>query len=313
MGYRPKTLKFFLLLLFVLTSNLVLVTSNLYALDKIIAVVNNDIITQKDLDDFVNFTRLQLQTDYTGQEIEGKINSIRADLLQRLIEDRLILQEAKKSNIKVDEARVKAKITQLRKRYGSDTEFQSSLTQQGLVQADIEVKIREQLLMYTIIDEKIKNKVKVSPREITAFYQENKELFSIPEERDVESVSIEDKNQAKEISDRLKNGERFEELANKYSLVPDKMNVFKDGQLKKEIEDAVFQLSQNQATEPIEIKGKFYIFKLNKVIPPRQASLQEVQGKIYASISSKKMQEELANWLNEVKKHSYIKILQDQT
>ena len=53
----------------------------LYAQDKIIAVVNNDVITHKDLDDFADFLRMQLSREYKGSALEIKIESIKKDLL----------------------------------------------------------------------------------------------------------------------------------------------------------------------------------------------------------------------------------------
>ena len=79
----------------------------LYAQDKIIAIVNSDVITQKDLNDFLNFMRMQLMTEYKGKELENKIQSMKLDLIDKLVEDRLILQQAKKNNIQIDEGRLR--------------------------------------------------------------------------------------------------------------------------------------------------------------------------------------------------------------
>jgi hypothetical protein len=67
-----------------------------FAQEKMIAVVNNDVITQKDYETFLNFTRMQLSQELLGDKLESKIASIRKDLLQRLIEDKLLIQEAKR-------------------------------------------------------------------------------------------------------------------------------------------------------------------------------------------------------------------------
>ena len=144
---------------------------NLFAQDKIIAIVNNEVITQKDLSDFLNFMRMQLSAQYKGRELEDKIQSLKPDLLDKLVEDRLILGQAQAANIKVDEARVKARIDELRRRYPSERDFQEALAEQGLTQADVESKIRDQMLMYSIIDAKIKSKIVVAPSEVTDFYE----------------------------------------------------------------------------------------------------------------------------------------------
>lgn len=280
------------------------------AQEKIIAIVNNEIITQKDFDDFVSFTRLQLSGEYKGRQLEYKIQSLKNDLLNRLIEDRIILQEAKKNNIRVDESRIKAKIDEIRKRYGSDAEFQSVLKSQGIVQADLELRAREQMLMYNIIDEKIRKKIVISPAEVTGFYQKNTNLFRVPPVWDFDAVTLDDESKVVEISDSIEKGQKLEELAAKYSFTINKLHV-KEGQLKKEIEEVLAKLQPRSVSKPIKIEEGYYIFRLNNVTEGRQKSLAESQDSINNIIFNKKMEEELAKWMEQLKKSSYVKVMQN--
>jgi parvulin-like peptidyl-prolyl isomerase len=293
-----------------------------YAQDKIVAIVNNDVITQKDLNDFVNFMRMQLSREMNQEEMEKKIESLKLDLLDRLIEDKLILQEAKKNDskieiqpkvtisIKPEESRVKARIAEIKKRYTSESEFQEDLARQGLVQADIETKIREQLLMYNIIEYKIRNTVVVRPDEVTEFYNKNKKEFVSGDERQVEIISLQNQDLAKTFAYSYKAGQKLEDLAVRYPITVDKMSVKQKGELRSDIEDAVFKLGIGEVSDPVKIDDKYYVFKLDNIIPSRQLGLSEVQDKIHALLFERKMQEKLTNWLDELKGKSYIKILQ---
>jgi parvulin-like peptidyl-prolyl isomerase len=281
-----------------------------FAEDKIVAIVNCDVITQKDLNDFINFTRMQMSSEHTPQEVENKIKSIKKDLLDKLIEDRIILQEAKKDKIKIDESRVKARIEEVKKRYGSDSNFQAALAGQGLVQADVESRIREQLLMYGIIEAKVRSKIVINPKEVTEFYEKNMEEFKSTAEFQIESLTTEDAEQARQALVNLKSGKEPESLANTGSVSWDKMNIVK-GQLRKDIEDVVFKLKPGEVSSPLKIGNKYYIFKLNRIIPPLQQNLNEVRDQVYTFLFNKKMEEELARWLDELKKRSYIKIFAD--
>ena len=282
-----------------------------YAQDKIVAIVNSDVITQKDLDDFVNFMRIQLATEYKGEKLESKIQSMKLDLLDKLIEDRLILQKAKKNNIKIDENMVSAKVDEIKKRYASDKEFQNTLYQQGLSQTDIETRVKDQLLMYNIINSQVRSKIVINPGEITDFYQRNTEEFSTPEEREFESVTMNDKDLAKKISTDLKNTQDLKTVAEKYGLPVNSLNAKKGQELRKDIEEVIFKLKPGDISEPIAVDENFYIFKLVNITGPRQQNLSEVQEKISTFLFEKKLQEELANWLDELKKKAYIKIFSD--
>ncbi|MEI6631259.1 MAG: SurA N-terminal domain-containing protein [bacterium] len=304
-------LRYLLSAVFIIGLGFSFFANRLYAQEKIIAIVNSDVITQKDLDDFVNFTRMQLSEQYQGKELQEKTASLKSDLLNKLIEDRLILQEAKKSKIKIDEGKVSQRVAEIKKRYPSEVEFQQALSQQGLVQADVEARIREQILMYAIIETKVKSKVSINPPEVTDFYQKNPQLFIFTEQRDFASVSLEDEYKAREIFNKIKKGFCLEELANEYSFVVNRLDAVVQEQLKKDIAEALFKIKLGESAGPLKIEDKYYIFRLDKINPPRPKKLSEVQDKIYSFLSEKKMQEALIKWLSETKSNSYIKIIQD--
>ncbi len=277
---------------------------------KIVAVVNNEAISQQDLEDFTNFTRVQLSSEYQGPQLEKQIAQMRTDLLEKLIEDRLILQEAKKSGIVIDENRVKGKIDQFKKRYGSAAVFAQVMKEQGITQADLETRIREQLYQYAIVESNIRSKITVAPKEVTQFYQEHSEEFSEPQTRDFESIKIADQEAARVIAQEARSGVSFKDLAEKHGLALNTLIGVRPGQLKPDIEAELFSLGINGITSPIPNDGAYYIFALTAISQPRQRTLQEAQDQVYAALFNFKMQARLSEWIEELKKKSYIKIMQ---
>jgi parvulin-like peptidyl-prolyl isomerase len=279
------------------------------AQDRIIAVVNSEVITQKDLDSFTTFTRMQLSQKLEGQALEDKLASIKTDLLQRLIEDRLILQEAKKSGVKIDETRVKAKMGDVKKRYETEKDFAAELMQQGLSEADVESRIRDQMMMYALIDRQVREKIQVTPGEITEYYNQHKQEMGIPEQRALASVSAETEQAAKDLAEELKKGKDIGALAAEKNI---KVNNFstRQGELKKEVDEAVFALKPGEITEPLNVNGAYYVFKLKEVVAPRVPKLSEVQEDISAAVFERKMQEAVAAWIDGLKKTAYIKVME---
>ncbi|MFA4990243.1 MAG: peptidyl-prolyl cis-trans isomerase [Candidatus Omnitrophota bacterium] len=280
----------------------------LYAQDQIVAIVNNEVITQKDLNDFLHFMSMQLSGEHQGKELEEKKNAIKFDLLNRLIEDRLILQEAKKEKISMDENRIKAKIGEIKKQYRSDADFQKELMTQGLTQADIEKKIREQFLMFSVVERKVRSKITVKPEEVTEFYETHKKDFTSGEGRELEVYALENEDQAQSFSYNLRVGKKPQDLATRYPFTVSEFNVYKGEELKGEMGEVVFNLGVNEVSGPVKIEDKYYVFKLLSIIPAKEFTLVQVQGRIHRFLFDKKMQEEFAIWLNELKKQSYIKI-----
>jgi len=283
----------------------------LYAQDKVIVVVNNEIITQKDLTDFLNFIRLQYSHQLQGKALEEKINSMKLDLLQRLIEDRLILQQAKLDKVTMEPSRVTAKIDEIKKRYTSESDFEVDLAKQGLVRADLENKISEQMLMYNLVEQKVRSKIMIRPDEITSFYAQNKGQFLKPEERILTLFILQDEEIAKTVSYQLRLGTKLGELAAKYAFTTDRLSASAGQHLRPEIEDTVFKLGVGEVSNPVKIDTQYFIFKLDDIIGSQQLSPAQAQDRIQGYLFEKKLQEELAKWLDELKKQSYIKILEN--
>jgi len=305
-----RKIRLLIFILFFSICHMLFATCHVYAQDKIVAVVNNDIITRKDLSDFMNFMGMQLSHQYKGKELETKVEEAKKGLLDKLIEDRLILQQAKKDAIKVDDNRIKAKMNEVRKHYSSNEEFQDDLARQGLVPADVENKVREQLLMYNIIEDKVRSKIVIRPDEVTKFYDSKENNIMIPETRQVTVITLENKDLAQTFSYNWKAGQKVEDLLSRYPATINKLEAVKGENLRKDIEGEVFKLGIGEISEPVKIDAQFYVFKLDNIVASRKPALLEVQDKIRDFLFQTKMQQELNKWLDELKSKSYIKILQ---
>ena len=279
------------------------------AQDKVVAVVNDEIITQKDLDGFISFMRVQLAREYSSVKLEQKIDSMEQDLLQRLIEDRLILQEARKANINVDKNRIKGKVAELKRAHNSEVEFQAFLAQQGVTEADLEQKLKDQMMTYEIIEGKIKNKIVIKPSDITDYYNNNLDQFVVAEQRQFVSIVVEDKDLADKVSQSLKSGKAVDAAAAELAVKVNTFTAKKGGELKKEIEDVVFAMNVGDVSETVKIDNAYYVFKLIMIMAGYQQQLIDVQASINRFLSDKKLQENMVDWLNELKKTAYIKIM----
>lgn len=298
-----RGVSFFILMIFLFLSK-----PTLWALDKVIAIVNNEVITQKDLNDFLNFMRMQYSDKLKGKALEEKVGAMKQDLLQRLIEDKIMLEAARNEKMIIDADRLKAKINEIKKRYRLESEFERDLAKQGLVQADLEKKIREQMLIYNIVEQKVRSKIVVWPDEITSFYNQNKRQFLKPEERVLTVIILPDEAMSNTVTYQLRVGAKLEELAERFPFTTDKLSVAQGQELRSEIENTVFKLGRGEVSNPIPIDRQYYIFRLDEIIGSQQLNLDQAQDKIQSYLFENKLQEALAKWLDELKKQSYIKI-----
>ena len=105
----------------------------------------------------------------------------------------------------------------------------------------------------------------------------------------------------------IQEGKNFLEIAKQYSDSPS-IGTIERGQLLPTVEEAVFNLTEDQTSSPMEIETGIYIFKLNRKIPSEIASLKEIKEDIYNLIFQQKFKDRLEAWIGKLKKHAYIEI-----
>ncbi|MDD4908127.1 MAG: peptidyl-prolyl cis-trans isomerase [Candidatus Omnitrophota bacterium] len=280
--------------------------------DKVVAIVNKDIITRKDLTDFLNFMAVQMSGKISQSEVQEKLESAKADILNRLIEDKLILQEAKAEKVYVDENRVKGRIEQMKAQFSSTRDYEESLVRQGLTPADVETKIREQMLIYSVIETKVKEKITVKPAEVTDYYQEHASQISEPESRKVSALLMQGPERAREVLDFIKKGGSFEEAAGKFTVDLQDLGFLSKEQSRKEIGEIIFNLKAGEVSSVVKLDSdKYYILKVEEIAPPKQISLDEARDRIAAMLFEQKMQEALVKWIDGLKEKYYVEIKED--
>ena len=282
------------------------------AQDKIVAIINAEAITQVDLDEYLKVLYFQLSTAYEGDALKSKIQEAGDGALDMLIENKLIIQQAKKQEMVADEYRLEKELEDIKARFGSEREFEEGLISKGLSLADIKRKIADKILMRDIIEREIRSKVFVHPQEVTDYYQSHLEDFQLPDQVDTDSIFIpfadsesKAKEKAYEILAVLKRGKDFNRLRQQYSKA-ESLGLLTRGHLIEEIEDVVFDLEVDAISLPIRTDKGFFILKIKNKIPAHAKELSKVQDVIYGFLFQKKFEERFVEWIDEIKNESFI-------
>lgn len=289
-------------------------------IDKIVVVVNNEVITQGEIDRMLQPAYQKFRTVYQGQMLMQKLEEIRQVIMGQLIEDKLILSEAKKENIEVDEKEVDAKVAEVQKRFGSREIFERALAEQRMTPKDLKAKYRDQLMTRKLVDKKVGARVFITPVEVSEYYRKHLDEFTEVGDikirniliRPKDSVSPEKAREIAELIDRqLKDGADFAELARTYSDGPGAseggmMGFKKKGEMLPEIEDAVFSLNEAQTSGMLETSLGYFFFKVDEKRPSKTLSLSEARHQIEEAIYSEKAREKMKGWVEGLKKNAYI-------
>ncbi|MBU1086071.1 MAG: peptidylprolyl isomerase [Candidatus Omnitrophica bacterium] len=289
---------------------------------KILAVVNSEAITQTDVDEILAPIYLQYKSTYSGNELAKKVQVARDDILNQLIEDKLILQQAQKDEtITVSEKEIDALVNELRSNFKTAEEFDQILKDQKVTLIDLRKRYKEQLLIKKAVSKEVLSKISIPPSEVSEYYEANKATFVIPEQVRLRSIFLsfndapkeEVEKKANEIYEQLQKGVEFVELVEKYSEAPNvidagDMGFMNRGTLREEIEDTAFKLEIGKITKPVKTSSGFYIFKIEDKKPASVSNLKSVQDQIRNKLYSNKVEKKLNEWINKLKKSALIEV-----
>jgi len=289
--------------------------------DKIVVVVNSEIITQREIDVTLAPVYEQYKTMYKGAELIKKLEEAREDIIKQLIEDRLILSEAKKANIDVEDKEIDARMADIRNRAGGEVELEKMLGQQNLTVNELRARYKEKIMIRKLIDRKVGAKIIITPLEVKTYYNDHKDQFLQPEEIDLRQILIKPQNQLggqedalkrmREISGRIKEGGDFSGLAREYSEGPNpgdggSMGYIKKGDLMPQVEDIVFSLKDGESSGIIQSSLGYHIFKVEGRRLRRTKDLPEVRQEIEEFLYREKANLRLRGWIDSLSKNAYI-------
>jgi len=287
-------------------------------IDKIAVVVNDEVITETEISRMLAPVYVRYKQLYQGDELIAKLEKARQGIVEQLIEDRLILTEAKKLNIEVDEQDVEAKVEEARKRVGSKERFDQELASEGMGLKDLRRYYREQLMKNSLINQKVGGKITVTPVEIDNYYRDHMGDFAQPEEIRLMNILIrpgEDPEKAsaaaEEVLQKIKAGGDFAELAKAYSQGPNAsegglMDFAKKGDLLPEVENVVFNLKEGEVSGIVRTEAGYYIFKVDRKEAAKALSLPEARREVEDAIFKEKARQKVKGWIEGLKKNAYI-------
>ncbi len=245
-------------------------------LDKIVAVVGNEIILKSELD-------YQVQMVAYQNKMNADDPSLKQRVLESMIDEKLILQQAVLDSVTVSDDEVSrqlnSRIDALEKQVGGEKKLEEIY---GMTISKIRNEFREDMRKQLIV-EKLKQQkfgdLSVSAAEVRDFYETYKDSIpEVPEQVSISHIFIVPKpsekakteayDKAEALLDSLKHGADFAELAKKYSQDPGSASAGGDlgwasrGQFIPEFEHAVYALKPGEISNVVETQFGFHIIQL---------------------------------------------------
>jgi len=290
--------------------------------DRIVAVVNNEIITLTELNKEAEPFIERIEKTYKGSEKDRVIEETRKTVLNRMVDTILVKQEAKRLNIVVKDSDVTNMINEmLKSRKMTMEQFKEMLAKEGLSLESYMEEAKDHLVRGRLANREIRSKVMVTEQEIGEYYKQHREEYEGREQVKLRQIVIlcpttapvEKKREARaeieSIMARLKAGEKFEVLAAKYSpQLGGEMGFVEKGAMLQPVEDAAFKLKVGEVSDIVESPAGFHIIQLLDRRGAGIKSLQSVREEILNKLTLEKSEKKFEEWMTDLRKKSHIEI-----
>ena len=310
-----------------LTAFLSLATSPVFGgtevIEEIYAVVNDEAISATELKQFEMEMVRSLRAELEGEKLEQALANVKKELLNRFIEQKLLKSKIKEKNYDV-EADVEMIIQEIKKQnnIASDDDLKAALAREGIEFADWKEMWRERRKQERLIGEEVGAKIKIDNPQIMEYYRANAAQFSVPAEFTLNCIYLKKGEegaapQAKmdQVMAELQPG-NFAEVAKKHSELPGAeesaaLGSFKAGELDKALEEAAYKLKQDEYSGWIETDNGWYVIQLAEFSPEHVREVKDVREEILQTLREAEQQVKVKDYIEQLKKESYIKIFKE--
>ena len=311
MSYRMKAVIIAVVLTLVGTAAAVAVTRGMQRATSVAANVNGEVIYISDLARQVADIARQYNIDLNSEDGRKQRAEINKIVLDQVIEQRLILQEARRRGAAATDQQLDQAISDIKGNFPSAAEFQMALAQRGLTEADLRSRLRTNLTVQNLAAKV--STATVSEAEIVKQFQANRAQYDKPEQVRVRHILVESEAEARFALARLNRGERFEDLARQLSKDPGSKDQGGDlgfvgkGQLVPEFERAAFSLERPGQVSPVtKTQYGYHLIQFVQRQAAQPATLAPVRDQIRRELLSKRQEADFQAWVKQLKAKAKI-------
>ncbi|MBI5187900.1 MAG: peptidylprolyl isomerase [Nitrospirae bacterium] len=291
-------------------------------LDRVVAVVNKEVITWSELYRMMEYEATDQVKALREDERRKIFRDNEAVFLERLIDTKLQIQEARKLGLDVTTEEVTEAIENIKKKYSlTDNALEESLKKEGFTFEEYRKRLSEQIMISKVVGQQIRNKIVVSDAEVKRYMEANREIFSDSEAYKLRQIFFkrpkndEDKKTIEErvslIIQKLKAGEDFSALAKEYSEDPSgrlggNLGFIKKSHMAKEFNEVLSNMKAGDFSIPFWTERGLHIIKLDEKVSAQ--NIDEVREDVRKQLTENQFLEVYRSWVKGLREKAYIEI-----
>ena len=294
--------------------------------DEVVARVNGTEIKHKELDAAVQAFTFQMAR--RGRPLPpGQGATVERDILDELIGRELLRQEGSK-HIPADiDKKVQEQIDQVTTQVGGEEQLKKTLADTGITPDEYAKRVRDNVIIREAIESVVDKEVKIAPEEARAFYDKNPDQFKQPETVRASHVLIrctptatdevkkEKRTQIGSVRALVKSGEKFADVAKKFSEDPGSaqnggdLGFFGRGQMVPEFDAAAFSLKTNEISDVITTQYGYHVLLVTDRKPAQTIPFDQVKDDLGKYLKQRKGNDITRDQVASLRKAAKVEIL----
>lgn len=257
---------------------------------RIAAVVNDDVITGLDL---AVRTRMAILSSSLPDTPEMR-NRVARQVLRAMIDERLMLQEAARQNVIVQQSEVDAELTKLAERNGVTLDqFGDYLAQNGVLLEPLAEQVRATIAWSKLVSRQLRPRAVITEEDVDEVLRQAEEAKNQPQRRVSEIFLVVDgpaeeeevRRSAERLIEQIRSGVPFPAVASQFSdaataAVGGDVGWVLPGQLAPEVEETLERMQDGEIAGPVRAAGGYYILQLRgqrSISPDASPEREEVR------------------------------------
>jgi peptidyl-prolyl cis-trans isomerase SurA len=305
--------------------------------DRVVAVVNEDVITMSDVNEEGKAFFQKITEQAPSDELASALRRAREDVLNGLIDKKLIAQEAAKQKVTVTDEELDAAFKQMSvSNKMSPEQFRDQLKKIGMTEAVYRENLRNQILQSKLLNYEVRSKIIITDDMILDYYDTHYtnqvaeggyyllQMGFVAKKESQESqdsgkpdaaAKLDAKKRAERVHELVKNGQDFSTLAKKFSELPSaadggNIGTFQKEEMAEYMRVAVTALTPGEVSQVVETPDGYQFFKLLSsqdggivVQAPYDSVKEEIKKQLY----EEKLKVEFDAWVTKIREAAYIK------
>ncbi len=290
--------------------------------ERIIARINNKIITQRQYDKERANLHAQLAQQFSGAKLEEEFDTQSKNLLRDMIDQDLLVQKAADDDINVETDIIK-RLDEVRQQYNlpSLEALQQAVENEGINWEDFKDQIRRQLLQQQVISREVGGRIIITHADARKYFEAHQEQFDSPPGVHLAEILIstdkhspaEAEKLAKKALSEIQNGARFSDVAKELSDGPDAkqggdIGFFKTGTIASDIAKAIANVDVGEVSNIVKTQYGYMIFKVLEKRVGQKPTFDQVSNRVMNVLYDQRIRADLRGFLTKLRNESSIRL-----